>query len=163
MAEGSLILGIDLGTSSVKVSLLSRGDEPHVVSSQAKDFGSAPKLSFNSINSICQPNEHEQDVGKIFHCVHFLLSRMPQAQMARVTAIAVTGQMHGVIGWLGNNLAFNEEAKREKHKLETSAASGGCGNLITWLDHRCTKEFLDALPRPTCSEKPFAGDLINQC
>ncbi|KAL5106299.1 Sedoheptulokinase [Taenia crassiceps] len=77
--------------------------------------------------------------------------------MARVTAITVTGQMHGVMGWLGNDLAISKRSKTEKKKLDANVSGGGCGKLITWMDRRCSKEFLDSLPNPTRSEKPFTG------
>lgn len=157
MSEKNLVLGIDIGTSSVKVALVTSDNNPRTLAFQSRDFGSVCQPACISIHNIWQPNEHEQDVGKIFNSLHFILSRLPQSLMANVTAISVAGQMHGIIGWMGQDLAFIKESKTEKKRLETGSAIGGCGNLITWLDRRCNKQFLDSLPSPTCSEKPFAG------
>lgn len=158
MGSGSpLILGIDLGTSSIKVALVTHGPNPKVETSLSRDVGIIAGHSMSNFKLFCLPNEHTQDVGKIFQCLHLILSSVPQHLMARVTAITVTGQMHGVVGWLGNNLAFLEKSKISKKKLDVNATGGGCGKLITWMDRRCSKEFLESLPKATKSQKPFSG------
>ena len=150
-------MGIDLGTSSIKVALVTHGPDPQVEISLSKDMGLIANHSLSNLKVFCLPNEHTQDVGKIFHCLHILLSSVPPRLMSRVTAIAVTGQMHGIVGWLGSNLAFVEQSKITKGKLEVNVSGGGCGKLITWMDRRCSREFLDSLPNSTESEKPYSG------
>uniref|UniRef100_A0A5K3EVA8 FGGY_N domain-containing protein n=1 Tax=Mesocestoides corti TaxID=53468 RepID=A0A5K3EVA8_MESCO len=152
-----LILGIDLGTSSLKVALITHDSETRIEASMSKEIASNSGHGLNNFSHLCMPNEHVQDVGKIFQCLHILLSSISPLLMARVTAISVTGQMHGVMGWLSENLAFSEKSKIEKKKLDVNLAGGGCGNLITWIDRRCTKEFIDSLPTSTRSEKPCSG------
>lgn len=158
--EVPLILGIDLGTSSIKVALVTQGSNPRVETSLSRDTGLVSGHSLSNFKIFYLPNEHTQDVGKIFQCLHILLSTIPLRLMARVTAITVTGQMHGVMGWLGNDLAILEKSKTEKKKIDANVSGGGCGKLITWMDRRCSKEFLDSLPNPTRSEKPFAGEKL---
>nr|VZI06439.1 unnamed protein product [Spirometra erinaceieuropaei] len=65
--------------------------------------------------------------------------------------------MHGVVGWIGGDLAFNKESKLNKHRLDVTSISGGCGNLTTWLDRRCDVNFIASLPKPTKSSKPHPG------
>ncbi|KAM3178508.1 hypothetical protein ACTXT7_002388 [Hymenolepis weldensis] len=156
-SESPLILGIDLGTSSIKVALVTHGPNPRVEISLSRDIGIIAGHSMSNFKLFYLPNEHTQDVGKIFQCLHLILSSVPQNLMSRVTVITVTGQMHGVVGWLGNHLAFLEKSKITKKKLDVNASGGGCGKLITWMDRRCNKNFLDSLPNPYRSQKPFSG------
>lgn len=157
-SESPLILGIDLGTSRIKVALVTHGPNPKVETCLSRDIGLCTGHSSSNIKLSCLPMEHAQDVEKIFHCLHLLLSTLSPLLMSRVTAIAVTGQMHGVVGWLGNGLAFLEKSSTTKKKLDVNVSAGGCGKLITWMDRRCTKEFLDSLPIPSKSQKPFSGE-----
>ena len=152
-----LLLGIDLGTSSIKAALVTHGPNPMVEKSVSRDIGLVTGHSMSASKLFCLPNEHTQDVGKIFQCLHILLSSIPSHLMARVTDITVTGQMHGIVGWLGNGLAFIERSKIDNKKLEVNVSGGGCGKLFTWMDRRCSKVFLDSLPVPRKSEKPFSG------
>ncbi|CUT99324.1 sedoheptulokinase [Echinococcus multilocularis] len=156
-SEVPLILGIDLGTSSIKVALVTQGPNPRVETSLSRDTGLVSGPSLSNLKIFYLPNEHTQDVGKIFQCLHILLSSIPSQLMTRVTAITVTGQMHGVMGWLGNNLAIVDKSKNEKKKLDVNVSGGGCGKLVTWMDRRCSREFLDSLPNPMRSEKPSTG------
>ncbi|KAM7539352.1 hypothetical protein Aperf_G00000048625 [Anoplocephala perfoliata] len=156
-SESPLILGIDLGTSSIKVALVSHVPNPKVEICLSRNIGFSTGLISGNIKLSCPPLEHTQDVEKIFHCLHLLLSSLSPPLMSRVTAIAVTGQMHGVVGWLGNGLAFLEKSPTIKKKIDVNVSAGGCGKLITWMDRRCTKEFLDSLPTPSKSQKPFSG------
>ncbi|KAL5967268.1 Sedoheptulokinase [Taenia solium] len=118
--EAPLILGIDLGTSSIKVALVTQGPNPRVETSLSRDTGLVSGHSLSNFKIFYLPNEHTQDVGKIFQCLHILLSTIPPRLMARVTAITVTGQMHGVMGWLANDLAILEKSKTEKKKLDAN-------------------------------------------
>ncbi|VDN98313.1 unnamed protein product [Rodentolepis nana] len=152
-----LILGIDLGTTSIKVALVTCGPNPRVEASLSRDIGIISGHSMSNFGLFCLANEHTQDVGKIFLCLHLILSSVSQSLMSRVTVITVSGQMHGVVGWLGNNLAFIEKSRITKKKLDVNVSGGGCGKLITWMDRRCNQKFLDSLPNPSRSQKPFAG------
>lgn len=155
--EKSLILGIDLGTSSVKVALVTCEPTATVITNISRSFGNATITVPNVLGCSLQNNENNQDVARIFNCLHILLNRIPPGQLKRVVAIAVTGQMHGIVGWIGGDLAFNKESKRNKQRLDVAAVAGGCGNLTTWLDRRCDANFIASLPKPTKSEKPYPG------
>ena len=80
----------------------------------------------------------EQSAIKIFKTLHTLLSSLDPVLSARVSRIAICGQMHGVILW---SCTCNE------HVLLSDKASSKYSNLITWEDMRCTPEFLDSLPK----------------
>uniref|UniRef100_A0A3B4Z8M0 Sedoheptulokinase n=1 Tax=Stegastes partitus TaxID=144197 RepID=A0A3B4Z8M0_9TELE len=69
----NFILGLDVGTTSVKVVLLETGSR----SEAAK----------------------EQDTGRIVDAVNRCLGLLPADKLQRVSRIGVTGQMHGVLFW----------------------------------------------------------------
>ncbi|VDP23272.1 unnamed protein product [Soboliphyme baturini] len=144
----NIVLGIDLGTTSVKVVLyrfpkiLSQCCLPHeaTISSEDKSF-------------------HQQDVAKIFaafeRCVKSVLLASP-INMQSVSAIAVCGQMHGCVLW----------AERDIHRFTTAQqaicalASGDWSEispLVTWLDRRAVGPFLDSLPLPKSHVVPRSG------
>ena len=79
-------LGIDIGTSSVKVALV--GDEDRVIASASRPLGvSRP-----------QPNFSEQDPHAwwraVVECMDELKARS-SAELAEAQAIGLSGQMHG--------------------------------------------------------------------
>ncbi|XP_060070078.1 sedoheptulokinase-like [Ylistrum balloti] len=123
--DGQYVLGIDLGTTSVKVSLLCResGSEVSTVAKPTKaDVHSDVELG------------SEQSPLKIFSTLQQCLSELPEDKRSKVTCIGFTGQMHGVVMW-------NELKSDDWYVPSTS-------NLYTWQDQRCTNEFLKSLPRP---------------
>ncbi|KAM5179774.1 sedoheptulokinase isoform 2-T2 [Mantella aurantiaca] len=88
---GSLVLGIDVGTSSVKAVLLEprRGD---VLCSHSTDTGAG-------LESECGAQGKEQDVGQIIRALNDCLVALPREKLQRVSRIGVSGQMHGVVFW----------------------------------------------------------------
>ncbi|OWF44809.1 sedoheptulokinase-like [Mizuhopecten yessoensis] len=122
---GPYVLGIDLGTTSVKVSLLRR--ECGSVMSTVSKATKADVLSDIDTGS-------EQTPSKIFSTLQQCLSELPEDRRRQVTCIGVTGQMHGVVLW-------------KKLKCE-GWYDPPTSTLYTWQDQRCTTEFLGSLPQP---------------
>ena len=90
----SFVLGIDVGTTSIKVSLL-RNSTGDVVESFRCETGAnicAGELSFA-----------EQDVGKIFGCLQHALGELSSHNLAKVSNVGICGQMHGCVMWKGQS------------------------------------------------------------
>ncbi|KAG8185001.1 hypothetical protein JTE90_017027 [Oedothorax gibbosus] len=140
-ARSALVLGIDIGTTTVKACLVA-ADTKKVVESASRETKASTSSDQGPLGS-------EQDVHKICTALQFCVSRMPKEQLVRVTHIAVSGQMHGVVmwkagqGWRRNNFG----------RYETETVS--C--LYTWQDARCSSEFLRALPAPDSHLRVSAG------
>lgn len=126
-----LVLGIDLGTTTVKACLVTGSKEPLV--SLARQTQATQPSDVGSSGS-------EQAAHKICTAVQFCVSQLPKEQLARVTRVAVSGQMHGVVlwkqdgGWRRNPFG----------RFDVDAVSA----LYTWQDGRCSEQFLAELPKP---------------
>lgn len=126
-----LVLGIDLGTTTVKACLVTGAREPLV--SLARQTQATQPSDVGSSGS-------EQAAHKICTAVQFCVSQLPKEQLARVTRVAVSGQMHGVVlwkqdgGWRRNPFG----------RFDVDVASA----LYTWQDGRCSEQFLAELPKP---------------
>nr|DBA34357.1 TPA: hypothetical protein GDO54_001924 [Pyxicephalus adspersus] len=131
----SLVLGIDVGTSSVKAVLLEprSGDVLHSNSTDTRA----------GLESECGAQGKEQDVGLIIRALNDCLRALPREQLKKVCRIGVSGQMHGVVFWKSSKGChwINSENLRFFEPGEVS-------RLITWEDGRCTSEFLSSLPPP---------------
>ncbi|KAM9320336.1 sedoheptulokinase [Gastrophryne carolinensis] len=135
MAASSLVLGIDVGTSSVKAALLeaATGRVLHTHSTATRA----------ELESECGAQMKEQDVGLIIRALNDCLTALPGEELQRVTRIGVSGQMHGVLFW---------KSVRGCHWINTGNLRffepGEVSHLITWEDGRCSPEFLSSLPPP---------------
>ena len=135
-----LTLGIDLGTTSVKICLLDTDTQSEVFSTSEPTKASIIGL---------EAGKDEQDVNKIIDAVHVCLMRITDKTRADVRCIAVTGQMHGVVFW-------NSESQT---KLDASRpAAIRTSNLYTWQDQRATSDFLDSLPQPDSHQNLSTGE-----
>lgn len=127
----ALVLGIDLGTTSVKVSLVCHSSR-NVMES----------IRFETNAGICgvEPNFAEQDVTKVLTVLNHALRNLSSALLGKVTRIGICGQMHGCMMW------------KDKCCLDWEtfddylATTNSISHLITWEDGRCTPEFLSSLP-----------------
>lgn len=126
MASDSMcVLGIDLGTTSVKVTLL-RKECGSVISSVSK----ATKADV--VSDVDKGSE--QDPTMILDTLKECMAQLSKDHLQQVTCVGVTGQMHGVVLW-------NSTKSDEWKHLPTS-------HLYTWQDQRCTTDFLRSLPTP---------------
>ncbi|XP_041947103.1 sedoheptulokinase isoform X1 [Alosa sapidissima] len=128
------ILGIDLGTTSVKVVLLD-------------------SLSRTVTESYCLPtradkesnvtNAKEQDPERIINTLNQCVASLPGEKLQKVVGIGVSGQMHGVVFWRAKTGCewFGTNNVRMFKPKDTS-------QLIIWQDSRCSSDFLSSLPQP---------------
>ena len=131
------MLGIDIGTSSVKACVVERGNQRVVC-----EFSSDSNASVQSEVT----NGDEQSVGKILTCIDTCVDQITDDLLARVSYIAVCGQMHGCVLWKSDRI----DPVSHPEQLETC-------NLITWQDGRCTEEFLRTLPKTEQNTKISTG------
>ncbi|XP_060911838.1 sedoheptulokinase [Labrus mixtus] len=130
----AFILGLDVGTTSVKAVLLET-DSRSVVESHA--LPTASDISDNTNNGI---KAKEQDPGRIVEALNRCVGQLSRDKLQRVSSIGLSGQMHGVLFWKAksgcdwSNMEFFTPR-------DTS-------QLITWQDGRCSSQFLSSLPKP---------------
>ncbi|XP_060115537.1 sedoheptulokinase [Heteronotia binoei] len=130
----ALALGIDLGTSTVKVALMEETYEgPTIIQRASKET----QAQVESQAAGRQGNE--QDVRKIVAALHGCLSALSPQQLREVRHIGICGQMHGLVFWKADR-----GCKWTGQSFEPDEVS----HLITWQDGRCTSSFLSSLPLP---------------
>ncbi|XP_063221563.1 sedoheptulokinase-like isoform X2 [Bacillus rossius redtenbacheri] len=134
---GDLVLGVDIGTTSVKVCLVDSVSR-QVTHKQAKDTQA-------NVPSDQGSEGNKQDVPKIVSALNSCISRCPKDQLKRVARVGICGQMHGVLLW-SERAWEHTSARPEVHREGVSA-------LYTWQDTRCSPAFLSSLP-PAQSHLP---------
>ncbi|XP_071092794.1 sedoheptulokinase-like [Haliotis cracherodii] len=140
--ERRLALGIDLGTSCIKLSLIDIQTEEQVfvVSRPSK---AQVESDIGSLGS-------EQSPGTILSTLEECLQQMTTTQQKRVAGIAVTGQGTGLIMWPGGRGC-------NIHPDTGHLVAGSSSNLYTWMDRRSTPEFVSSLPPPDSNIPIKAG------
>ncbi|XP_067664690.1 sedoheptulokinase-like [Haliotis asinina] len=128
-----LALGIDLGTSYVKLSLID------IVTEQQEFEVSLPSNAHVESDVGCVG--FEQSPATILSILEECMLKLPSSQQMRVAGIAVTGQGTGLIMWPGG-------LGCDIHQETGQLTAGSCSNLYSWMDRRCTPEFLSSLPTP---------------
>ncbi|XP_039756359.1 sedoheptulokinase-like [Pararge aegeria] len=146
MAEKQYILGMDIGTTSVKVCVYDP-ETKELVAKQNKDTAA-------NIPSDQGIEGNKQDVPKIVSAVHYCVSRLPRDVLRHVKKIGVCGQMHGVVLW--KDRAW-EKVEKEGVVIRFEATREKMSALYTWQDTRCKPEFLDTLPTPDSHLQCFSG------
>ncbi|XP_067864623.1 sedoheptulokinase isoform X2 [Heptranchias perlo] len=121
------VLGLDLGTSSVKAVLL-EAESRAVVNSQIQET---------------RAEGREQDVGRIVSALHRCVAALPRERLHRVERIGVSGQMHGVMLWKSK-----EGCIWQTTEAGFTFQPGETSHLVTWQDGRCSHEFLASLAQP---------------
>lgn len=115
----NIVLGIDIGTTSIGAAALDPDSEAVVHSDSATNTATVPDLAAGF---------HEQDAGAILRTARELLARVAAATVrklprGRVRGVAVCGQMHGVVLVDSSNRPMS--------------------HLITWRDQRAARPFRD--------------------
>ena len=136
----ALSLGIDIGTSTVKVTLVDRKTEEvckesfHPLGSNhlEVDISGARERKVEDILQALESCMRELETTKMLHCVN---------------CIGVCGQMHGCVLW---NDCF-------RFDMEDTKQSSSCSNFVTWQDSRCTGAFLSSLPSSESLEPVSTG------
>ncbi|XP_057677710.1 sedoheptulokinase [Corythoichthys intestinalis] len=122
----TFVLGVDLGTTSIKAVLL-ECQSRSIVASQTLPTAS----DIADCNGI---KAKEQDTGRILDTLNRCIGLLPRDKLQHVCKIGVSGQMHGVLFW-------NSESGCDWSR-------GNFSHLITWQDGRCDEKFLSSLPKP---------------
>ncbi|XP_074528494.1 sedoheptulokinase [Halichoeres trimaculatus] len=126
------ILGIDVGTTSVKVVLL-QTESRTVVATQALPTAS-------DITDTSGIKAAEQDPVRIIEALNRCVSMLPREELQRVRSIGLSGQMHGVLFWKAKSAC--DWSNRDFFTPRNTS------QLITWQDGRCSSHFLSSLPQP---------------
>lgn len=132
--NSSFVLGIDVGTTSVKVCLLNSLTREVNVKHIKDTLSSTP--------SELGVDGDKQDVTKIYSALHACISRISKEQLRRVVHIAVCGQMHGAVFWRQGDAW----SRNSRDQVEVGV---GVSGLYTWQDRRCSPTYLDSLPSPS--------------
>ena len=140
----SFHLGLDLGTTSVKLSLL-----------DVKTRNCIQTLRTETKASVCgaERGHAEHDVQAIVTALENTIKKIPPGQLARVSNVSICGQMHGCMFW-NSKLTSSwiwPEVESENLKIQNTS------RLVTWEDGRCSQEFLSSLPRPKSSPSLSSG------
>ncbi|RVE45494.1 hypothetical protein evm_009833 [Chilo suppressalis] len=146
MAEKAFILGIDIGTTSVKVCVYDPQSK-EVVAKQTKDTAA-------NIPSDQGIEGNKQDVPKIVSALHYCVSRLPRDVLRHIKSIGVCGQMHGVVLWRDGAW---EKVEKDNVVMRLEAVRNNMSALYTWQDTRCKPEFLESLPKPNSRQKCYSG------
>ncbi|XP_075220557.1 sedoheptulokinase-like isoform X2 [Lycorma delicatula] len=153
-----LVLGLDIGTTSVKVCVLDVGEGGHgqVIAHQSKDTQANVPSELG-----CEGNK--QNPPKIMSALHICVSRLPKEYLKQVVSIGVCGQMHGVMLWRygeeeddynGCGLPW-ERADCDSSRYDV--IPDHVSSLYTWQDSRCTPSFLSELPKPQSYLHAYSG------
>ncbi|KAL0994410.1 hypothetical protein UPYG_G00121860 [Umbra pygmaea] len=128
------VLGIDMGTTSIKVVLLD-------LSSKAVTDSFTLPTNADIINN--EVHAKEQDTVQVIKTLNECIAFLPKDKLLNVSRIGVSGQMHGIVFWksqTGCDWTDGDSGQLFRPK-DTS-------QLITWQDGRCNSDFLATLPKP---------------
>lgn len=146
-ANNGFTMGIDLGTTSVKVCLLSQADQA------VSDLHVKETLAY--VPSDCgSARGDQQDPSRIYSALHACLTRVPKERLKRVVRVAFSGQMHGVMFWKSGR-AWKVVNKDKSAKMDI--LSEGVSSVYTWQDSRCDQDFIRSLPEPRSHLKLATG------
>lgn len=149
-------LGVDLGTTSVKVALLKCSSKELVES-----VTEPSSASVHAYESPSTPGADEQDVNKVVECLDSCMAQLDQEKLKRVTRIGVCGQMHGCVLWKSGRGSQSGPVPGYTDANPLCLAhgklqlSGTVSHLYTWQDGRCSEEFLASLP-PSAGPIPLS-------
>ncbi|XP_054166599.1 sedoheptulokinase-like [Oppia nitens] len=133
-----LIAGLDIGSTSVKISLLDTISH-QIVATNSKKY----EFKVNEEIRVKHPEYCQQNVSEIIGCIHETLATFDDQQRSTITMISICGQMHGCVLW-NNDSYLNYYSKRGQFDIDDSRVS----DLYNWQDMRCTDKFIASLPKP---------------
>lgn len=140
--RNGFILGIDIGTTNIKASLVNKTNKETVARQHVQHLAQVePKIAGDF-------KRHEQVVEKIFTALNKCLNGLPDVHMKYVRDIVVCGQMHGCVLWNKEKLFAPEGLMEDSLSLQ-KIGSSVFSHLITWEDERCAPDFLRTLPKPS--------------
>ncbi|XP_043094242.1 sedoheptulokinase [Puntigrus tetrazona] len=134
--SAGFVLGMDLGTTSVKVVLLD---------ARSKTVTDSKSFPTNSdISSTSDEHAKEQDPSLIISALDQCMDALPKDKLKKVKCIGVCGQMHGVVLWKSKSGCERLSEDHGNIRFNPEDVS----QLITWQDGRCGADFLSSLPKP---------------
>ncbi|XP_030754440.1 sedoheptulokinase-like isoform X2 [Sitophilus oryzae] len=134
------ILGIDIGTTSVKVCIINTKDH-NVEAQHGKDTQS-------NIPSDTGFGGNKQDVSTIISAVNLCVSKLPKQLLQKVSGIGLCGQMHGIMFWKNDNDQKAWEIVGKEKSVRFDVVKDRVSALYTWQDNRCDPAFLASIPAP---------------
>ncbi|XP_025833717.1 sedoheptulokinase-like [Agrilus planipennis] len=148
MPAEHLILGIDLGTTSVKV-LVVNGETQQIIAKQSKETQS-------NVPSDQGTDGNKQDVPKIISALNTCVAKLSKDLLSQIKTIGICGQMHGVMLWNNEGEGAWERIERDGTLTRYDVVQDKVSALYTWQDNRCDSDFLSSLPKsnshfPLCS------------
>ncbi|XP_044734649.1 sedoheptulokinase-like [Chrysoperla carnea] len=152
MSDRQLLLGIDIGTTSVKVCVVD-SETKEVIASQQKDTQA-------NVPSDLGTEGNKQDVPKIISAFTACVSRLPKDLLRQVVRIGICGQMHGVMLWNDDgeeSRAWSRIEREDNTFIRYDIPREKVSALYTWQDSRCEPSFLATLPKPQSHLKTYTG------
>nr|XP_046916610.1 sedoheptulokinase-like [Dermatophagoides farinae] len=131
------ILSIDIGTSSVKISIVAIHNDrsnSFEIKSQSKCYYDTKRIRANNLPS----NHSQQNVQVIFETIDDALKCMEFN--VRIDSITVCGQMHSCVLW--NHRLFVDPFDPNNLRFDMISDN------YDWTDGRCDENFLKTLPTP---------------
>ena len=147
------ILGLDIGTSSVKCCVLEINlfdPNSYIIKSQSKCSYHSERIK--SIDSARIPSSYsQQNVCEIISTIAKVLSDAKVSDF-KLDLISVCGQQHGCVLWNHETIFFDKDDN--SYDLNYNSIS----DHVDWTDGRCCASFLNELPIPNCySDKVSTG------
>ena len=142
----SYFLGIDVGTSSVKIVVAERQEKTlsSIVYENSKQIE-------NLLGCCTGPILYEQNVADICLVLEDMLNKMPHEIKSKIGSIGICGQMHGILFW--NKLPNEKDNSICVSEVIKTQAS----RLYNWQDQRCSPDFLRSLPKPSSEQNIATG------
>ena len=142
--QHKITLGIDIGTTSVKMCLIDQNNKIIHNKSLSYKFDNDLCSSSSPSSSPSSPSIYsQQNVSVIFNSLQECLSSFESDLRSRITQIGVCGQMHGCVLWESND-AWQYHDDHSNYSIDQTKIS----DLYTWQDKRCSPEFISKLPKP---------------
>jgi sugar (pentulose or hexulose) kinase len=178
-------IGLDIGTTSVKASLIERrttsestAGEGSSCSSKLLASQSQEHHAYSRGTGLRTDTIAQQHVPSILQAIdaamHRLRSTAPADTFTRASHIGLSCQMHGVVLWRNeakNDVAAMWDAPKRDDSAAASAEAPSSAKplvspLITWEDRRCTPAFLATLNaaaiRPADPTEPqLSGQMLS--
>lgn len=146
MVTKNLVLGVDIGTTSVKVCIVETVTG-EIVSKQNKDTQS-------NVPSDQGTGGNKQDVPKIISALNTCIAKLPKDLLKQIQKVGICGQMHGVMLWNNKDgVQAWERIEKEGTLIRYDIFHERVSNLYTWQDSRCDSTFIASLP-PSQSHLP---------
>lgn len=150
MCDKHLVLGIDIGTTSVKVVVVNTANN-ELLAKHSKDTQS-------NVPSDQGTDGNKQDVPKIVSALNTCVAKLPKELLRQVQKIGVCGQMHGVMLWYNKDgIQAWDRVEKDGSFVRYDIRQEKVSHLYTWQDSRCDSDFIASLPKPDSHLSIYSG------